>query len=123
MPYIIGEQPCEYSKNAVHYHFLNELQLFQLSRFCTYYRYYFMDLDFSDKESMLLVSVMKCSKLKQIRHYCLNCYNKNKYTFICKRTIQTLDFNKYPYIYYMYDEEHIVIFIYNSFLQIFLWYI
>ena len=55
MSYIIGEEPCEYLKNIVHYHILNELQLFQLSRFCTYYRYYFMDLDFNDKELMFQI--------------------------------------------------------------------
>ena len=44
MSYIIGEELCEYLKNRVHYQILNELQVFQLSRFCSQYRDYLMQL-------------------------------------------------------------------------------
>ena len=103
MSYIIGEKPCEYLKDVVHYYILNELQLFQLTRFCTYYRYYFMDLDFNDKELMfqihtylinnitdnkILVSAHKRGLLRNMKYYCLHRYNENEYTFIYKRTRQ-----------------------------------
>ena len=34
--YIIEEKPCTYLKNIVHYYILNELQLFNLSRYYVY---------------------------------------------------------------------------------------
>ena len=44
MYYIIGEKPCGYLKNIVHYYILNELQLFNLSRYYVYNRHYVEDI-------------------------------------------------------------------------------
>ena len=55
MSYIIGEEPCAYLKNVVHYH-INKLQVFRSTRFCTCYIDHFMDLDFSDKEDSYILN-------------------------------------------------------------------
>ena len=44
MSYIIGEKPCTYLKDVVHYYILNELQLFNLSRYYVYNRHYLEDI-------------------------------------------------------------------------------
>ena len=50
MSYIKGDGPCKYLKNVVHYNILNELQVFQLSRY--YVRIYGFRNDVYDKETM-----------------------------------------------------------------------
>ena len=44
MSYTIEEKPCEYLKNIVHYYILNELQLFNLSRYHVHNRHYVEDI-------------------------------------------------------------------------------
>ena len=48
--YIIGEKPCEYLKDVVHLYILNELQLFNLSKYYVYNRHYSEDVH--DRECM-----------------------------------------------------------------------
>ena len=44
MSYTIGERPCTYLKDVVHYYILNELQLFNLSRYHVHNRHYVEDI-------------------------------------------------------------------------------
>ena len=83
MSYIIREKPCEHLKNIVHYYILNELQLFNLSRYYVYNRYFLDDLydrkcmyqknDYllhNKTDNKILVSSRKHGVLRQIRRYC-----------------------------------------------------
>ena len=122
MSYIIGKEPCEYLTNIVHYHILNELQLFNLSRYHVFNRYYVEDIynrecmyqihDYllnNKTDNKILVSIAKRCILKQIRKYCIsttfNIYNPFD---VYERTIQqTLHLNKNAYMDYNHNEEHI----------------
>ena len=122
MSYIIGEKPCEYLKNIVHYYILNELQLFNLSRYHVHNRHYVEDIynrecvyqihDYllnNKTDNKILVSSTKRGILKQIRKYCtITTFNIHNSFYVYKRTIQqTLHLNKDAYMDYNYNEEYV----------------
>ena len=90
--YIIGEKPCEYLKNMVHYYILNELQWLNLSRYYVYNRYYFEDIHhrecmyqihnyllYNKTDNKILVSSTERGILKQIRRFCTSNTTKELY--------------------------------------------
>ena len=122
LSYIKDNGPCKYLKNVVYYNILNELQVFNLSRF------FVCDMGFRndayDKETMynihtylmnnktnnkISMSIYKRSILKSVKNYCINHYPRINY-FIHKRGIkEALNINKNinDNVDYMYNEENI----------------
>ena len=68
LSYIKGNGPCKYLKNVVHYHILNELQVFNMSRYHVY-------------QSIPRDDLFYKKSIFKIHKYLINNKTDNKYLF------------------------------------------